>query len=726
MSSETEHDVGRPTLSWEPVVRTGSPQNALGRAASVVAATPSPDQAPPDGVDPEAQPFTTALFDFGIAPISLDPLLRDQKPARAAAEPDLIAPVLGEFHLALNDLAFSVAAPKTPEPETPEPAMLEPETPEPETPEPETPENFELKIAPLDMPDLTPSGRTPTIDPVPAVDASIELPVIPAAVATDPVPTPAASASLSQIVETPAAIPPLTTEHDLAPTPGLPADVVSSDPTPTTVIPGTFAPQIAAPSLPAYQPTLARTPQVAVVSSRAAHISAPAESRKKQKKTKQSSGGGGIALFFTLLVLGGIIAGAVVFGRPYLFPDDWDLDAKPYGEAVESVRGADIVEPLLIDRQASVAYGIAMADHLLGDWEADLPMWRSLALAKGAIDPPGLRDLVANWTPAYYSPATSQIIANNDLLPGAVDGALTEAMALAAIDQETGWAAQLDPASLDTSALIEAVAIAESQSVSRQTSFGAAVQPERRTDVAAFLPPVLEYRINAPQAFVEFAESGDVDIAGTSLLPLSREPVLEATDTLTTSQQRMDRTFWYMVFAAYNSPSDAYAASNALVQSSLATVDRAGVQCTYATFSGTDVVGTPQLANVLQTWAITAPAEMAATMSVLPDGAQQLSSCDPGAGFESGARFGVAREIARWRTVELAAIENVDPQAGTAADRALAVQQVRATQAGLPMIELLFDTTYADSARVARGLVSTDDDSLETLVTEPVGTVLGE
>ena len=180
------------------------------------------------------------------------------------------------------------------------------------------------------------------------------------------------------------------------------------------------------------------------------------------------------------------------------------------------------------------------------------------------------------------------------------------------------------------------------------------------------------------------------------------------------------------VFAAYNSPSDAYAASNALVQSSLATVDRAGVQCTYATFSGTDVAGTPELANVLQTWAITAPVEMAATTSVLPDGAQQLSSCDPGADFESGARFGVAREIARWRSVELAAIENVDPQAGTPADRALAVQQVRATRAGLPMLELQFDTTYADSARVARGLVSTNDGSLGTLATEPVGAVLEE
>ena len=181
-----------------------------------------------------------------------------------------------------------------------------------------------------------------------------------------------------------------------------------------------------------------------------------------------------------------------------------------------------------------------------------------------------------------------------------------------------------------------------------------------------------------------------------------------------------------MVFAAYNFPADAYAASNALVQTSLATVDRAGVPCTYATFSGTNIAGTAQLTNVLGTWASTAPAEMVATTSVLPDGALQLSSCDPGAGFESGARFGVAREIARLRSVELAALEIVDPQTGTAADRAFVVEQVRATQAGLPMIEQPFDTPYIDSARVARSLVSAPDGPLGILSTEPAGSGLGE
>ncbi|MFT4864288.1 MAG: hypothetical protein ACI8RE_000468 [Ilumatobacter sp.] len=237
---------------------------------------------------------------------------------------------------------------------------------------------------------------------------------------------------------------------------------------------------------------------------------------------------------------------------------------------------------------------------------------------------------------------------------------------------------------------------------------------------------MLEYRIKAPQTFVEFAESGVFDSPGAALLTLSREPKLAAADTVATAQQQVDRALWYMVFAAYSPPSDAYAATDELVQSSLATTDRFGVQCTYATFSGTDVAGTEQLANVLQAGVLTAPVELAATTSVLADGAQQLSLCDLDAGFASGARFGVGREIARWRPVEFAAIENVDLNAGTAADWYLAVQHVRATQAALPMIALPFGTPCAELARLARALVLIDDGSLGTPTTEPAVRTLGE
>jgi hypothetical protein len=82
----------------------------------------------------------------------------------------------------------------------------------------------------------------------------------------------------------------------------------------------------------------------------------------------------------------------------------------------------------------------------------------------------------------------------------------------------------------------------------------------------------------------------------------------------------------------------------------------------------------------------------------------QLRTCDPGVGFETLARSGVGREIARLRSVELEAAAAV-PVPGTAADRAVAIAEVRNSQLGLPLLELAFDTTLPDSAEQARAIV---------------------
>jgi hypothetical protein len=55
-------------------------------------------------------------------------------------------------------------------------------------------------------------------------------------------------------------------------------------------------------------------------------------------------------------------------------------------------------------------------------------------LAKGPIDTSGLHELVANCAPAYYWLETSFIVANSELLPGAVESAVAEVMVLAVVD----------------------------------------------------------------------------------------------------------------------------------------------------------------------------------------------------------------------------------------------------------------------------------------------------
>lgn len=540
--------------------------------------------------------------------------------------------------------------------------------------------------------------------------------------------------------------------------PGLPDDPVSSDGTPTTVLdavtataaateapsqqaggPAPTIPSAAAavparsaapaPGVPVLQPSLQPNQATLPKSTAAAAPAAPAalsrkdrkhqtKLRKQQQKvaTKQvkaassKSGGSGVALFFTLLVLVGLIAGALIFGRPYLFPDAWDEEARPYGEAVEAARGAEFDEPLLVERRAADVFATAMTAQLVGSWESDLPTWRSLGLVSGPIDAPLLNEMVQDWTAAYYSPETGAVIANDAAGAAVFDAAVTEAMAAAALDQEVGWAVSLDDTLFDAPALTRAIVTASSRTAAAATVFGAADRSGRDIGVSTFLPPVLEYRVNAPLAYSEFSSelpaqrSADFEaLRVASQLQLSGEPELVEGDVAGAASMT-DRTFWYLVFASYNDPSEAYAASNALVQASLTSADSAGRQCNYATFSGTDVDGTERLSSVLGRWVAAAPAEMNATVTTLANGTMQLRSCDPGEAFDSGARFGLGREIARLRSVELAALAGIPAEDSATADRGALIAEVRAAQVGLPMLELPFDTSFADSAEQARTL----------------------
>jgi hypothetical protein len=752
MSPQPDQDTDRSVLSWESVLDASDTETKT-EISSPEPVVPAPVAPLVSDVGP-----APALGDseLTIAPLSLDPLSLDPLPPIVAPASDHVpasldhGDVLGDVHLELPPLELDdsvVPAPPRPDPVaevSSGPVAAAPEAPV----EPAVADVIELTIAPLDIPDLTPSGRVPAMAPEPirATD-----------VAPTPTPTPTPSPSA---VDTPTAdaaprgaaatapAPVPEADHDpardtnrpAAAVAGLPDDAVPHDASPTTVVAelsatptsgsaGSFgATQAPVPNLPSSQPNQAAAPQVArtVAPSKAEPTPLSRKDRKHQEKLKQQqqkaalkrakaatsrSGAGGVALFFTLLVLVGLIAGAIIFGRPYLFPDEWDEAARPYGEAVETARGSDIDEPLTVQRRAADVFATSMTAQLVGPWESDLPTWRSLGLISGSVDAGLLRELVADWTAAYYSTETAEVIANDAAGVEVLDAAIAEAMAAAALDQETGWSSSIDDALLDSPALTRAIVTASSHTTAAATSFGAADTSVRDIGVSTFLPPVLEYRVNAPLAFAEFStddptqRSADFDaLRLASQLQLSGEPELAVGDTLVSSQQLTDRTYWYLVFASYIDTATAYAASNDLIQASLATADSAGTHCTYATFSGTDVAGTARVSDVLQQWVSAVPAEMTAGVSTLANGTMQLRTCDPGAGFESGARFGIGREIARLRSVELAAVAAIPAVDGATADRAAAITAVRDGQLGLPMSDLAFDATFAESADLARTL----------------------
>jgi hypothetical protein len=748
MSPQPDQDDNRSVLSWESVLdasdtdSTATPPISTEPAATTPssALTPAPPAPPPEPVAPISDSAGLSAgsdIELSIAPLSLDPLSLDPlPPIPASAAPSTgvggeNADVLGDLHLELPPLeltASPASSASTPPPPAPISTIKIDTTPIGTT-EADEPvfDMVDLKIAPLDVPHASLSSEIAAVVADDGAGAQA-LASAPATVAQS-VPAPA---PFAQPVPAPASAPAdvsqSATVTPRAAVPGLPEDPVAADATPTAVIsiPELRPNQVNQASKPAVAAPAVRpdpAPATNTVSRKdRKHDQKLQKHRQKQvlqnakSSSKQRRSGGGVALFFTLLVLAGLIAGAIIFGKPYLFPDAWDEASRPYGEAVETARGTEIAEPLLVQRRAADVFAVTMADHVVGPWETDMPTWRSLGLVSGTVDAPLLGQLVTDWTPAYYSPATGEVIADDAAPAETLDAAITEAMAAAALDQEAGWSSSIEEPMLDASALTRSAVIASSRASADATSFGVADVSGRDIGVSTFLPPVLEYRVNAPDVYAEFATENAPALdalAASSQLQSSTEPQLGDGEILLLSQRPTDRTFWYLVFASYTDAPTAYAATNALVQASLATADDGGTRCTYATFSGTDVDGTTQVANVLQQWAANAPIEMNAGFSTLPDGSMQLRSCDPGVGFESGARFGVGREIARLRAVELAAITSLPANLEATVDRGAVIDEVRTSATGLPLLDLDFAATPSETAVQARILAAAAPDSVD-------------
>ncbi len=616
---------------------------------------------------------------------------------------------------------------------------------------------IELKIAPLDIDDIAPIRSVPTTSATPApatsyVPSQSELEPTPEPelvpepkLAPEPKPTPepafepvldqAKTASPTRpdvVVSAPVDAAPAVAEQPTTTVPIIPSITTSAAAAASTTAsgPNTGAQPNAMAADTGSQPTLAPAGGRASSQSTEARVSqyggasepetvSRREARKQAKHRKSQqrgalkaarnssrSGGGGIALVLTLLLLVGLIAGAVLFGRPYLFPDDWDEATKPYAEAVELVSDTKIETSVSVERVPAVEYA-PPSTLRAGVWAPDLPMWRSLGLASGPVTAQAVEDLLGEDPVAYYDSATEAIVVDASAPAEQADGAITEAMVHVLLAQEPDWSETFDRRYLDGDASTRAHHGTVARAMANSTTFGAGPQVEVTSSAAAFLPPVIEYRVSAPEAYQAVGVTADsfTALVASSVLGSSAQPTVGEGETIATVQVPTDRTFWYMVFAGYTDAATAYRASNVLVQASLSTAESPTGVCSYGTFSGTDAGGATILTDVLNSWAANAPAEMTPSVTVLLNGTLQLRSCDPGVGFDARPRVGVGREIARLRSVELTAAELAPVQPGVGADRVAAIDAVRESLIGLPINELGLEATPAESAERAFELV---------------------
>ena len=163
MSPQPDQNTDSSVLSWESVLDANdtAPQTEPNAELSVARAGAEAPTPPPLAAPNPVQVTSPVLDDFDLTmkPLTLDPLpLVGDRSATPAPAADDNANVLGELHLELSSLRLD----DTPLPAPPGQAMA-PADPVPATAQPVVGDIIDLTIAPLDIPDLTPSGRVPSV-----------------------------------------------------------------------------------------------------------------------------------------------------------------------------------------------------------------------------------------------------------------------------------------------------------------------------------------------------------------------------------------------------------------------------------------------------------------------------------------------------------------------------------------------------------------------------------
>jgi hypothetical protein len=567
-------------------------------------------------------------------------------------------------------------------------------------------------VAPTPVPP-TPVAPTPAVAPAPAPTPTIAATPVPAPVPVVPTPVVAELEVLSRSAPPIVAVAP---PESVAPVVEPVTEQRAAAPEPAAAQPAPINPTAAPPN------QSMRLPTAAGVAPQSTHrAAAPAKAKpQKQRKPSKDRSGSIARVGFLFLIVGALVSGAVIFGRPYLFPADWEANALEFAEPIETARGIEFVEPVLLTPQSSAVHGQMVAAQLLGDPAENLPTWRALGLAgPDSTDDATLRALISEQSPVLYSTLDGQVYYDSSFTRSDRSALISQAMATAALDQEFSFSADAPNRSLDDAALTDAN-VRQQAALIAQSAAVRAPLPTADMAALAFLPSVLDYRLTASVVFADLlppvndvasnplSELGTRGSGPLQVPPLVQTPSNSLTvgDTVVGSSIVTDRSFWYMSFASHLDATTAYQMSNQLRSAGLQMVDGPTGRCAVATFATADATTNAALQTGLDAWVAASAVELGATVSALPDTTVQLRSCDPTGVYTSNIRFGGARQLIAWRSVELAVTNLVVAQGGTQAEIGAALARVGSTPTAVAVAQLPAGTAPADLAVAAQAAAS--------------------
>ena len=106
-----------------------------------------------------------------------------------------------------------------------------------------------------------------------------------------------------------------------------------------------------------------------------------------------------------LFLIGGLMAAALVFGRAYLFPTEWDQSLTPIVDDIQNERGVEFDHTVGLVKQPSADYALTIGRLVVDDgWLGQVPVWRALGLTTGEPTVDGIAPALAAATPGGVRP----------------------------------------------------------------------------------------------------------------------------------------------------------------------------------------------------------------------------------------------------------------------------------------------------------------------------------
>jgi hypothetical protein len=627
---------GRPRLNWDAVTDAGGTRNEVDRGA------PSRPNADRSSFQFDLGGALARLAGDGRAPESAPTSTppNDQEPSSLEAFPPVAEPFV-------DRAAEPFVAPPSPRPPSPssltrriepmthEPVMREP-SPPPATPFP----SFEEPTPPQDYPRRVPGTHfEPRAQPVPE-----PVPEIREATPSDAIPQPVARSSV----------------FDDFPAGGVPSTAPSLPNAP----PGT-SPAIV-PVLPAANP-MAPPPVVAPVSNAPStpEINALRSAQLRAGKQQRRGRMFGRSLL-AFVVIGGLIAAALVFGRSILFDTSWDAQLTPVVNEIEAARGAEFDRTVPLETLAESDFGARLRTMTIGDaWGDRVPEWRALGLATGVVTIDTVDVTLAQTASAVYDAESDTIYLRAGVAETEARADLRTALEQA-FDQQARTSAEADTegdagdTDADDANPVDgegAVAGADGfTGVSALSEIAArAVDAALRTGPEGLdlplgtesLPIPIGYELAAvdllgepiivaagvnPDTLPPDSPYPDVIVSALDDSPvLAADGVMREGDVALGPPVALGTDDWSLVWRTrLPEPSVTTMIQHVSADSYLA-VDRNGTTCFVGVFDTRDEASHGALFAALQSWVASAPAASQAAVVSLDATRLQLEACDPGA-----------------------------------------------------------------------------------------------